>query len=132
MTTLNPGKTLRAPLLLLAAISIVHIGSATAADVAGDAEAQARSILSQARAGGPTAARSHTGPERAATLHALDPQEQAREVVLGTQRIGGEAEVAAAPHSEATAPARVGGLGDRRSRADAQEMARRVVLGKSA
>jgi hypothetical protein len=132
MTSLNLRKTLSRPLLLLSAAFLLHTNGAGAADREGDAQTQAREVLSGTTAGRSAAAQSSTLPDSDASRPALDPQEQARELILGTQRVGGDAETAAAPYSKATSPAGVIGRGDRRARADAQEMARRVILGKVA
>jgi hypothetical protein len=130
MSSSNIGKTLGRPLLLLSAAFLLHIGGARAADRVVDAQTQAREVLSVTTAGHSAPARLKALPDRNASLPALDPQEQARELILAMRRVGGEAEAAAAPYSKATSPGI--GRGGRRARADAQEMARRLLSGKVA
>jgi hypothetical protein len=96
---------------------------------AGDAQAQARELLSQTTAGRSVAAQSDTLADGGTSLPAVDPQEQARRILLGTPSAGGEAEVAAPRYAKSTSAAGVVGRGDRRAHFDAQEMARRMILG---
>jgi hypothetical protein len=120
-------KTSNRPLALLSAAFLLQTGGALTAARAGDAQSQARELLSQSTAGS-VAAQSDTVPG-GSSLPDLDPQEQARRILLGTPSAGGEAEVAAPRYAKSTSAAGIVGRGDRRAHFDAQEMARRIILG---
>jgi hypothetical protein len=122
-------KTSIRPLVLLSAAFLLQTGGVLAADRAGDAQAQARELVSQSTAGRSVAAQSNALPDGGTSSAALDPQEQARRVLLGTQSAGDEAEAAAARRAKSTSPAGVVGRGHGSAHADAQEMARRMILG---
>jgi hypothetical protein len=128
MTSSKLTKTSNRPLVLLSAALLLQTGGALVAARAGDAQAQARELVSQTTAGRSVAAESNPLPDGGTSL-AVDPQEQARRVLLGTQSAGGEAEVAAPRYAESTSPAGVVGRDHRRAYSDAQEMARRMILG---
>jgi hypothetical protein len=121
-------KTSNRPLALLSAAFLLQTGGALTAVRAGDAQTQARELVSQTTAGRSVAAQSDILPVGDTSLAVLDPQEQARRV-LGTPSAGGEAKVAAARYAKSTASTGVAGRGDRRAHSDAQEMARRMILG---
>jgi hypothetical protein len=122
-------KTSIRPLALLSAALLLQAGGALAAARAGDAQTQARELVSPTTAGRTVAAQSNALPDGGTSLAALDPQEQARRVLLGTQRAGGEAEVAVPRYAKSTSPVGVVGRSDRRVHSDAQEMARHMILG---
>jgi hypothetical protein len=126
MTSSKLIKTSNRPLALLSAAFLLQAGGALTAARAGDAQMQARELLSQSTAGRSLAAQSDTLPDGETSLAALDPQEQARRVLLGA---GGQAKAAAQRYAKSTSAAGVVGRGDRRAHSDAQEMARRMILG---
>jgi hypothetical protein len=129
MTSSKLIKTSNRPLALLSAAFLLQTGGALAAARAGDAQTQARELVSQTAAGPSVAAQSNALPGGGTSAAALDPQEQARRVLLGARSAGGEAEVAAPRYAKSTSPAGVVGQGQRRAHSDAQEMARRMILG---
>jgi|SRR5579871_2624219 len=123
MISFEPSKALG---LVLAFGIILHANSALATDVQGDAQMQARDLLS-----GTTAGRSKTNRVVAAVsgdAHAfnLDPQEQARQLILGkpnADRVAGRRVISS--DSKITS---VGG--GRRAAPDPHEAARRMVHAK--
>jgi hypothetical protein len=129
MTSSKLIKTPNRSLVLLSAALLLQTGGALAVARAGDAQTQARELVSQTTAGRSVAAQSNAPSNGGTSPAALDPQEQARRVLLGTPSAGGEAEVAASRYAKSTPPAGVVGGGRRRAHSDAQEMARRVILG---
>jgi hypothetical protein len=129
MTSSKLIKTSNRSLVLLSAAFLLQAGGALTAARAGDAQTQARELVSQTTAGRSVAAQSNALPDGGTSLAALDPQEQARRVLLGTRSAGGEAEVAVSRYAKSTPPAGVVGGGHRRAQSDAQEMARRMILG---
>jgi hypothetical protein len=128
MTSSQLIKTSNRALALLTAALLLQTGGTLAAR-ADDAQTQARELLSQTAAGRSVAAQSNGLSDGGTSLPGLDPQEQARRVLLGTQSPGGEAEAAASRYATSTPPAGVAGAGHFRSHSDAQEMARRMILG---
>src|SRR2546429_7404701 len=107
--SLHIAKFFKNPLALAGAALVIHIGAATAADSTGDAQQQARELLT-----GTTTA--HSAPQSAprdgkVTRPTADAQELARQVLLGTtgSRVGG---AEAIKQSEA---ARASGKTDRKS-----------------
>jgi hypothetical protein len=122
MTSLNFAKGLRRPLLLASAALLFHTGAAWAADAEVDAQTQARELL-----GGKTPSRAAVSTVRQnapASLLTLDAQEQARQLILGSQ------------HFDRTFPAirfaSTSGVADgdhRRAHNHAQELARTMILG---
>jgi hypothetical protein len=129
MTSSKLIKTSNRPLALLAAAFLLQTGGALEAARAGDAQTQARELVSQTTAGPSVAAQSSALPDRGTSVAALDPQEQARRVLLGTQSTGGEAEATASRYAKSTPAAGDVGRGHLRAHSDAQEMARRMILG---
>jgi hypothetical protein len=129
MTSSKLTKTSNRPLLLLSAAFLLQTGGALTAARAGDAQAQARELISQSTAGRSVVAQFNVLPDGGTSPDALDPQEQARRVILGTHSADGEAEVAAPRYAKSTPPTAVVGRDHRRAHSDAQEMARRMILG---
>jgi hypothetical protein len=127
MTSSKLVKTSNRSLLLLSAAFLLQTGGALSAARAADAQTQARELLSQTAAGRSVAAQSNALPDGTAPA-ALDPQEQARRVLLGARSAGGEAEASAPRYAKSTSAAGVVGR-DSRVHSDAQEMARRMILG---
>lgn len=123
MTKSNLSNTLSRQLVLASAALLLQIGAAAAADLAGDAQSQARALLSGATADRLTgAAVSNRVADRAASVPAMDAQELARRLLGGTPNVG-------------TTTKKTTSLGVRpegpRSREDAQTMARRMILGET-
>ena len=119
------------PLLLLSAALLLQTGGALTAARAGDAQAQARELLSQTAAGRSIAVQSNALTAEDRSPADLDPQAQARRILLGAPSAGDEAQAAAPRYAESTSTAAVVDRDHRSARADAQEMARRVILGTS-
>ena len=126
--SLHIAKLFKNPLALAGAALVIHIGAATAADSTGDAQQQARELLT-----GTTTA--HSAPQSAprdgkVTRPTADAQELARQVLLGTtgSRVGG---AEAIKQSEV---ARASGKTARQARpvahGDAQAAARQLLLGQ--
>jgi hypothetical protein len=125
-------KLVKNPLVLIAAALVIHIGAATAVDLAGDPQQQARELLTGTTGGhhAPRAAprdRKQTGPT-------VDAQELARQLLLGTTGARG-----GATKNRQLEVARASGEASRQSRAaahggaahgDAQEAARQLLLGQ--
>jgi hypothetical protein len=129
MTSSKLTKTSNRPLVLLTAAFLWQTAGALPATHAADAQSQARELVSPTTAGRTVAAQSTALPNGETSVVALDPQEQARRILLGTRSAVGEAEAAAARHAKSTSPAGVVGRDHRSAHADAQEMARRMILG---
>ena len=126
--SLHIAKLFKSPLALASAALVIHIGAATAADSRGDAQQQARELLT----GITTAHSAPQSPPRdgKVTSRTADAQELAREVLLGTtgSRVGGaevikQSEVARAPGETARQARPV-------VRGDAQAAARQLLLGQ--
>jgi len=126
--SLRIAKLFKNPLVLARAALVIHIGAATAADPTGDAQQQARELLT-----GTTTA--HSAPQSApydgkVPRPTSDAQELARQLLLGTtgSRVGG---AEATKQSEA---ARASGETARQARpvarGDAQAAARQLLLGQ--
>ena len=126
--SLHIAKLFKNPLVLAGAALVIHIGAATAADPTGDAQQQARELLT-----GTTTA--HSAPQSAprdgkVTRPTADAQELARQLLLGTtgSRVGGGEAI---KQSEA---ARASGETTRQARpvvrGDAQAAARQLLLGQ--
>jgi len=115
--------------MFLSAALLLQTGGALVAARAGDAQTQARELLTQTTGVRSVAARFSPLPDGETSLAAEDPQEQARRVIVGTQSAGGSAKVAAPRYAKLTSLAEVAGRGHRRAYPDAQETARRMILG---
>jgi hypothetical protein len=129
LMSLHITKLFKNPLALAGAALVMHIGAATAADSTGDAQQQARELLT----GTTTAHSAPQSPPRdgKVTSRTADAQESARQLLLGTtgSRVGGaeaikHSEVAGAS-GEAARPARPVAHGD------AQAAARQLLLGQT-
>lgn len=115
MSKSNLAKTLRRPLLLASVALLFQTGAALAADATADAQAQARELL-----GGQTPSRTFVPATRAHEAFSppgVEPQEQARRLILGASSFGNTA--------SATLVVQEHG----RSSNDAQAMAQRMILG---
>jgi hypothetical protein len=116
-------KTLAQRLALLSAGLLVQSNTLFAAEIATDAQMQARDLLTGTVHGRPRIAdRSPATPSGGPRASVVDPQEQARRLILGQPRIGGIAD-----KTTASAKSQRGhGYGD------PQESARRMILGAGA
>jgi hypothetical protein len=128
-----PGKMSHHRLVLISAALLLYVNNALAAEVVGDAQMQARDLLSgtvggRAKTFGPSNAIPADG-HRASNL---DPQEQARQLILGKPNVGGDARATVALGSKTTSAPAVSARGKRGVPADAQEAARRMILGRRA
>lgn len=126
------GKSLSRSLVTASAALLFHIGPAAAADRGRDAQMQAGDLLSGTSAR-PSAVRkvSSAAPGGAASQSGLDPQEQARRAILGIASLSAGASKAAAVNSNPTSSIRLVGRSAPHARGDAQDMARRMILGQA-
>lgn len=129
MTSSKLTKTSGRPLVFLSAALLLQTSGALVAARAGDAQTQARELLTQTTGARSAAARFNPVPDGESSLAALDPQEQARRVILGTQSAGGSVKMASARYAKSTSRADAAGREHGRAHSDAQEMARRMILG---
>lgn len=113
MVSSKLGQSSHRSLLLLSAALLLQTGGALTAARAGDAQAQARELLSQSAAVRSVAVQSSALTAEDRSPAALDPQGQARRILLGAPGAGVKAQ----------------GADHRSARANAQEMAQRVILG---
>ena len=133
MNSLIPVKTLKLGLVLVSAAFLLHGNGVLAAEPAGDAQLQARDLLS-GTVGGRARVVDASPASGADGVRApgLDPQEQARQLILGkpiSSRIKGP--VAALATDTPAAPLQ-STQGAHRTYADPQESARRMILGSRA
>jgi hypothetical protein len=127
MNTLTSTKTLAHRWVLISAGILLYANGAIAGQPVGDAQQQARDLLSSTANG--LAGSIDKLPAVAADGHSrgdLDPQEQARQMILGTAHYGSVAGTAVA--STPAVPART----NHRTYSDPQERARRLLLGQAA
>ena len=120
-----PIKMLNHVLVLISAAILLHANNGLAADLVGDAQMQARDLLSGTVNG--QAKTFDASPAIPADGHRtpnLDPQEQARQLILGKPNVGGVA-------GSKVAPA-VSARGKRRGYSDPQKSAQRMILGNRA
>lgn len=127
MNTLTFTKTLAHRWVLISAGILLYANGAIAGQWAGDAQRQARDLLFSTANG--LAGSIDKTPVVAAYGHSrgdLDPQEQARQMILGTARHDSVAGTAVA--STPAVPART----NHRTYSDPQERARPLLLGQTA
>jgi hypothetical protein len=129
MTSSKHTKTSTRPLVLLSAALLLQTGGALVAAHAGDAQTQARELLTQMTGVRPAAARLNSLPDGESSLPARDPQDQARRVILGAQGAFASAKVVGPRYAKSTSPAEAAGRAHGRAYSDAQEMAQRMILG---
>jgi hypothetical protein len=127
----NHAKALGHGLVLFSSLFLLQANNVLAAEAVGDAQMQARDLLS-GTVGGRTKivdeSRASSGSDRTSSL---DPQEQARRLILGKPHVGGTGgRVALEPTMNATPADST--RGDHRTYADPQESARRMILGDAA
>ena len=125
MTSSRFSRTLRRPALWAAAALLLNTGAALAADDIGDGQAQARAVLA---GHAPVAhARATAAPtEGAVSGPWVDPQEQARRLILGAQAASNGQAASNAPAEPRIAQAEVAGAA---RRANPQALAQRMILG---
>lgn len=122
MISLNFAKTLGRPIMLVSAGLIFHSAAALAANSIGDSQTHARELL-----GGMTLSRTTVSAARstgAASLPRVEPQEQARRLILGIQSSDRTAAFVRLART-----ARVNGNRVRRAPTDAQVLAKQMILG---
>lgn len=122
MNMLKPAKTLGFGLPLISAVFLLQANNVLAAEFVGDAQMQARDLLS-----GTVGGRARTVDQAPViSVHgtsSLDPQEQARQLILGKPDRGG---------IKLNATPAVAVQGNHPSYPDPQESARRMILGAGA
>jgi hypothetical protein len=129
MNSTIPSKRLSYRFVLMAAAILLHANNVLAAEFVGDAQMQARDLLS-----GTVGGKAKTlDASSAISAHGdqtsnLDPQDQARELILGKRTVGRVAGRRVALDSKAKVSEAVPARGKRRE-CDAQESARRMILG---
>jgi hypothetical protein len=133
MNSLSPAKILGHGLVLISAVFLFHPVNALAAESAVDAQMQARDLLSGTVGGrAKTVGESPANPADGHQASSLDPQEQARQLILGKPNVDeSNGQAAALEPKMNTAPA----VSTRRTDgayADPQESARRMILGHGA
>jgi hypothetical protein len=133
MNSFVPVKTLKLGLVLVSAAFLLHGNGVLAAEPAGDAQLQARDLLSGTVGGRARVvdASPASGPD-GVRAPGLDPQEQARQLILGKPISDRIKEPAAALGTQANATPAVSTGGGHRTHADPQELARRMILGSGA
>jgi hypothetical protein len=125
-----PIKMLNHVLVLISASILLHANNGLAADLVGDAQMQARDLLAGTVNG--QAKTFDASPAIPADGHRtpnLDPQEQARQPILGKPNFSGEAGLKVAMDSKTKVTPAVSARGKRRGYSDPQKSAQRMILG---
>jgi hypothetical protein len=133
MTSLIPIKMPNHVLVLISAAILLHVNNGLAADLVGDAQMRARDLLSGTVNG--QAKTFDASPAIPADGHRtpnLDPQEQARQLILGKPNFGGAAGRKVAIDSKTKITPAVSVRGKRRGYSDPQKSAQRMILGNRA
>jgi hypothetical protein len=126
MNPLIPAKTLGHGLVLISALFLLQANSALAAEAVGDAQRQASDLLSGTVGGrAKMVDASRAIASASEQTPGLDPQEQARQLILGKPNLGGTNALGAQINATPAVSAR----GNYRRYADPQESARRMILG---
>jgi hypothetical protein len=131
MISFIASKTLGRRLMLISAVTLLHVNGALAAELVGGAEMQARDLLS-GTVGGRAKIVDVSTAIPADGRHAFnpDPQQQARQMILGKPNLAGIAGRAVGFDAKTKLTTVVSVRGIRRSDdADGQESARRMLLG---
>jgi len=122
-------RSLVCGLALVSATIAFQVADAESADSAGDAQLQARDLLSGTVDGLPkTFARSAVLPAEGEQTR-LDPQEQARQLILGKPTVGGKTRLARRVGAKRETTQAALQRGHRGGYVDPQEAARRMILG---
>jgi hypothetical protein len=117
--------------VLISAAILLQTNCVRGAELVVDAQTQARDLLSGTVGG--TVKTVDTSPANPADGHqtpSLDPQEQARQLILVKPNFGGIAGLSVAFDSRTKVAPAVPAGGKRRGYSDAQELAQRMILGK--
>jgi hypothetical protein len=126
----TPTKWLNHVLMLIFAVFLLHANNGLAADWVGDAQVQARDLLSGTVNGqAKTYDASPAIPAGGHQTPNLDPQEQARQLILGKPNFGGTAGLKVATDSKTKVTPAAVVRGKRRAGADPQKLAQRMILG---
>jgi hypothetical protein len=130
MNSLISMKIASRRLLLISAATLITANTVVAANRVGDAQMQARDLLTGTVEGAKATYRSSALAADQHQQSYADPQEQARQLILGKPSFEGSAsrKVAAQPKTNATAPASERGKDGVHT--DPQELARRMILGE--
>ena len=132
MITLNAYESFTRPLLGICAALLLSAGDALAADRAGDAQIQARELLSRTAASQPPApSASGAVPNPEDSTSTADASEQARRLLSGITGFGAEPRQAAALGPTGLPSGPITGRAEGRASPGAQAMAQRVILGAS-
>jgi hypothetical protein len=130
MNPLIPAKTLGHGLVLISALFLLQANSALAAEAVGDAQRQAGDLLSGTVGGrAKMVDASRAIASASERTPSLDPQEQARQLILGKPNLGGTRGRPVALGAQINATPAVATRGNHRGYADPQESARRMILG---
>jgi hypothetical protein len=133
LKTFIPSNTLGRRLMLASAGILLYANGALAAEFMGDAQTQARDLLSGSVGGRARIADvSSAIPTDDRHVSNLDPQEQARDVILGKSNFANTASQAISLDSKTAAAPAESARGIHRADADGQESAQRMILGKRA
>jgi hypothetical protein len=125
MISFIPSKSLGSQLILISAVFLLHVNSALAAEFVGDAQMQARDLLSGTVGGRAKIVDvSPAIPADGRNAFNPDPQEQARQMILGKPNFAGIAGRAGFDSKMKVTSVRG------RAYADGQESARRMLLGR--
>jgi len=118
-------KILSRRLILISAAILINANTVLAADRVGDAQMQARDLLSGTVGGTKTFDKSLAISADDRQKSYPDPQEQARQLILGKPSSAREFAV----RSKTNVPVAVSGRRNSHVHADPQELARRMILG---
>lgn len=130
MTAPIPTKLLNHVLVLVSAAILLYANNGLAADLVGDAQMQARDLLSGTVNGqAKTFGASPANPADGHRAPNLDPQEQARQLILGKPNIGGVTDLKVAIASRTKGSPAVSARGKRHGYSDPQKSAQRMILG---
>jgi hypothetical protein len=130
MHPLIPAKTLGHGLVLISTLFLLQANSALAAEAVGDAQRQASDLLSGTVGGrAKMVDASRASASASEQTSDLDPQEQARQFILGKANLRGTNGRPVALGAQINATPAVSTRGNHRAYADPQESARRMILG---
>jgi len=125
MNSFIPAKTLGRGMVLISAVFLLQAHNALAAESVGDAQMQARDLLS-GTVGGRARTVDESPPADGRQTSSLEPQEQARQLILGKPNVN------ATPDPSTRGTPVLSTRGDHRTYPDPQESARRMILGNGA
>jgi hypothetical protein len=133
MNSLTPAKMLGPSLVLISAAFLLQANSVFAAGLADDPQTQAQDLLSGTVGGrAKTVNESPANPADGHQTSNLDPQEQARRLILGEPNVGGTNGRAAAREQKTNTTSAVSARSIRGTYGDPQESAQRMLLGHPA